>query len=215
MHAKTSFSRWKQTKNSWKTSSQETSHGSFNMVRKQNNRVISGSVSLPRPKKTRMQCSQVKVMLITFFDHQEMVYHEFVPQGQTVNQHFYKEVLTRQQNSSKTKSFLGRKNLALASRQCSCLHSPQHETVLGLKRNHHVASSTLFARLSPCDFFLFLKLKGILKGARYQEVEDIKTSVTRHFKTITKKEFSQCFNAWSKRMEKCNKAYEKYFEGDK
>ena len=42
-----------------------------------------------------MQCSQMKVMLITFFDHQGMVHYEFVPQGQTVNQHFYKEVLTR------------------------------------------------------------------------------------------------------------------------
>ena len=53
------------------------------------------SVSSPRPKKAHMQCSQVKVMLITFFDHQGMVHYEFVPQGQTVNQHFYKEVLTR------------------------------------------------------------------------------------------------------------------------
>ena len=53
------------------------------------------SVSSPRPKKARMQRSQVKVMLITFFDHQEMVHHEFVPQGKTVNQHFYTEVLTR------------------------------------------------------------------------------------------------------------------------
>ena len=49
----------------------------------------------PRPKKAYMQCSLVKVMLITFFDHQGMVHHEFVPRGQTVNQHFYKEVLTR------------------------------------------------------------------------------------------------------------------------
>ena len=51
------------------------------------------SVSSPRPKKARMQRSQVKVMLITFFDHQGMVHHEFVPQRQTVNQHFHKEVL--------------------------------------------------------------------------------------------------------------------------
>ena len=36
----------------------------------------------------------VKVMLIAFFDHQGLIHHEFVPQGQTVNQHFYKEVLS-------------------------------------------------------------------------------------------------------------------------
>ena len=37
------------------------------------------SVSSPRPKKSRMQRSQVKAILITFFDHQGMVHHEFVP----------------------------------------------------------------------------------------------------------------------------------------
>ena len=37
------------------------------------------SVSLPRPKKACMQHSQVNMMLITFFDHQEMVHHKFVP----------------------------------------------------------------------------------------------------------------------------------------
>ena len=42
--------------------------------------------TLPRPKKAHMQQLQVKVMLITFFDHHGMVHHEFVPQGQTVNQ---------------------------------------------------------------------------------------------------------------------------------
>ena len=61
------------------------------------------SVSLFRPKKALMQHSLVKVMLITFFDHQGMVHHEFVPQGQTVNQHFYKEVLTRLVNKIRQK----------------------------------------------------------------------------------------------------------------
>ena len=50
----------------------------------------------PRPKKARMSRSRVKVMLIVFFDHKGLVHHEFVPQGQTVDQHFYnKEVLSR------------------------------------------------------------------------------------------------------------------------
>jgi len=83
------------------------------MIRKQNDRVVSEKCVLSQPKKARMQRSQVKVILISFFDHQGMVHHEFVPQGQTVNQHFYKEVLTHQQNSSKTKSFLGRKTRIL------------------------------------------------------------------------------------------------------
>ena len=144
-------------------------------------------MSSPRPKKAHMQRSQVKVMLITFFDHQEMVHHEFDPQGQTVNQHFYKEVLTRLVNKSrqKTKSFLGRKNLDLASRQCSYPHSPQRETALGLYRNHHDALSTLLAGLGHlCDFLLFPKLKGILKGTRFQGVKDSSSSSSKVYSTL-------------------------------
>ena len=40
----------------------------------------------PRPKKARMQKSQVKVMLITFFDHQGMVHHEYERMYHTIRQ---------------------------------------------------------------------------------------------------------------------------------
>ena len=56
MHAKTSFNRWKQTKNSWKASSQETSHGSFNMIRKQNDKVVNGKLC-PRPDQEKPACT--------------------------------------------------------------------------------------------------------------------------------------------------------------
>ena len=157
------------------------------------------SVFLPRPKKARMQCSQVKVMLITFFDNHEMVHHEFVPQGQTVNQHFYKEVLSDssgQQNLSKTK----KKNWAGKTWILHHDNAPTH-TALSVKQFlvlkeittlHHPPYSP---DLAPCNFVLFPKLKGILKGTRFQGVEDIKTSVTKYLKTITKEKFSQCFKA--------------------
>ena len=172
-------------------------------------------MSSPRPKKTRMQRSQMKVMLITFFDHQGMVHHEFVPQGQTVIQHFFKEVPTRLVNKirQKRRASWGRKNLDLASRQCSCPHSVKQFLVSKeITMLHH---PPYLPNLAPCDFFLFPKLKWILKGTHFQGVEDIKTSMTRHLKTITKDEFSECFKAWSKRMEKCIKANGEYFEGDK
>jgi hypothetical protein len=37
----------------------------------------------------------VKVMLIVFFDMEGIVHYEYVPQGQTVNQQFYLQVLKR------------------------------------------------------------------------------------------------------------------------
>ena len=57
--------------------------------------------------------------------------------------------------------------------------------------------------LAPCDYFLFPKLKGTIKGTRFEGVEDIKSNVTSFLKRITKEDFAECFQAWRRRMEKC------------
>ena len=51
------------------------------------------SVMLPKPKKARQSKSKVKVMLITFLNVRGIIHSEFLPQGQTINQQVYKEVL--------------------------------------------------------------------------------------------------------------------------
>jgi len=51
--------------------------------------------SSPRAKKARQVNSNIKTMLISFFDIDELVRHEFIPTGQTVNKEFYKTVLHR------------------------------------------------------------------------------------------------------------------------
>uniref|UniRef100_A0A8C4Q5Q6 Mos1 transposase HTH domain-containing protein n=1 Tax=Eptatretus burgeri TaxID=7764 RepID=A0A8C4Q5Q6_EPTBU len=51
------------------------------------------SPASPRPKKARMSKSKVNVMLIAFFDIKGIVHFEFLPQGQTVNQYMYKEIV--------------------------------------------------------------------------------------------------------------------------
>ena len=53
------------------------------------------STGTPPSKKVRRQTSTTKTMIIVFFDARGIVHHEFVPQGQTVNQEVYISVLRR------------------------------------------------------------------------------------------------------------------------
>jgi CRISPR/Cas system-associated protein Csm6 len=46
-------------------------------------------------QKVRMQKSWVKTMLTAFFNAKGITHHEFVPEKQTVNGKFYKEVIKR------------------------------------------------------------------------------------------------------------------------
>ena len=48
-----------------------------------------------RPKKVLQVQSNVKVLLTVFYDCNDMVHHEFLPQGRTVNREYYLEVMSR------------------------------------------------------------------------------------------------------------------------
>ena len=47
--------------------------------------------------------------------------------------------------------------------------------------------------LAPCDFFLFPRLKKVLKGHRFETTEDIKRNSTKTLFDIPKKEFAKYF----------------------
>ena len=68
--------------------------------------------------------------------------------------------------------------------------------------------------LAPCDYFVFPKLKGTIKGTRFEGVENIKSNVTSFLKRITKEDFAECFQVWRRRMEKCTEVQGGNFEGN-
>ena len=56
--------------------------------------------------------------------------------------------------------------------------------------------------LAPCDFFLFPKLKEVIKGTRFQDSEAIKIAVTRELRAVPDESFQECMEAWQMRLEK-------------
>jgi len=53
--------------------------------------------------------------------------------------------------------------------------------------------------LAPAEFFLFSKLKTILKGRRYKTIEKIQEYAKRKRRAITESAFQEAFQQWKKR----------------
>ncbi len=67
--------------------------------------------------------------------------------------------------------------------------------------------------LAPCDYFLFPKLKSLLRGHRFQSLEDMKTGVLRTLRSISADDFGEAITSMPIRWMKCIKAGGDYFEG--
>ena len=68
--------------------------------------------------------------------------------------------------------------------------------------------------LSPCDFFLFPRLKNHLKGRHFGTLDNIEKSITDELKGIPAEAFQHCYEQWKQRLRRCVAAKGNYFEGD-
>ena len=64
--------------------------------------------------------------------------------------------------------------------------------------------------LAPCDFCLFLKLRGY----HYKTIEEMKEAVTKVIDTLTHQDFHGAFQKLLEQFNKCIEAGGAYFEGD-
>ena len=62
--------------------------------------------------------------------------------------------------------------------------------------------------LAPCDFWLFIKLRG----CRYETIEVMKEAVTKVIDTLTQEDFVGAFQKLLERYNKCITAGGDYFE---
>jgi len=57
--------------------------------------------------------------------------------------------------------------------------------------------------LSPCDFFLFPKLKFNLKGRHFGTVKNIEKAVTDQLKAIPVSDYQRSYEEWEQRLRRC------------
>ena len=153
-------------------------------------------------------------MLVSFYDSKGIIYHQFVPQGQTVTGSFYLSVLeslwkrirrVRPEYSAPGSWFLLHDNAPvhravavqefLAQKQVCVLNHPPYSP-----------------DLSPCDYFLFSKLKLPLKGCLFEDVQDIQGAVTSSLRAIPQEDVQMSFQSLLDRATRCIDAEGMYFE---
>ena len=145
-----------------------------------------------------------------------IVHFEFLPQGQTVNQYVYKEILRRLMRLVQDKSMdLWENNAWVLHHDNAPAHSALSIRQFLAERNIPTLEQPPYSPdLAPCDFFLFPKLKGVIKGTRFPDVEAIKRAMTTELQRILEETFRGCIEAWKKTMDKCVRLEGNYFEGD-
>ena len=138
---------------------------------------------LYQTKKARQSKSTNKLLMIPFFYSTGMVYMHWVPTGLTVNKEYYVEVLKEFR-----KRFLEKRPALFKSAQWHFHqdNAPVHNTILvtdyltkvGIKTVPHPPYSL---NLAPCDFCLF----PMLRGYRYETIEEMKGAVPKVIDTLT------------------------------
>ena len=149
----------------------------------------------PRPKMGRQVRSKTKVMLLAFFDSEGIIHHKYASDRQTINKEFYMEVLQHLRESVCRKRpekwrdgnwILHHDNAPAHTSHLVQLFLAKHSTTQ-LQQLPYSPDLTL------CDFFLFPRLKKVLKGNRYEATEDIKRNSAKALLDIPKDEFTKCF----------------------
>ena len=170
----------------------------------------------PRKQKARMSKSKFKAMMIVFFDIRSVTYIDWVPECQTVNQVYYKSVLTTLRESVRRKRPDMWKNASWILHQDN---APAHNALSAkrylAKNNISVMEHPPYSPdLAPCDFFLFPKIKSALKGTWFESVDAVKAKATQLLNSITQDNLQHCFQRWKIRMKRCRDRGGDYIEGD-
>lgn len=90
--------------------------------------------------------------------------------------------------------------ISTSSRQCPlpyCQHCPW---VFGQTQHRSFASPPYSPDLAPCDFFLFPKMKKLLRGRRFTDEKDVRAAVDDSLRHVCKDGLDHVFEKWETRL---------------
>jgi hypothetical protein len=169
-------------------------------------------VHLAAKKRARVIQKSRSCSLFVFFIFQEWsmtnLFHRV-----TVNAAFYVEVLNRLRECVQRvrPELWAEKNWIPASQQCTLAFGTYCASVFRQKDMITTDHPSYLPDLAPCNFFLFSKVKTIMRGGYFGDVNSIKCETTRLLKNLTSQDMQHCFLQWKQRWAKCIHSGEEYF----
>ncbi len=169
-----------------------------------------------RPQKPQRSIATGKVMVVTFFDSQGLIYREFVHRPVTINQIVFRQIITRFdiacQNRQPRGTVRGRRFIHMdnASSHTASL-TLQHLRNLGWTVLPHPPYSP---DLAPNDFWLYPRIKKGLKGCKFHTTQELEEAFDEEVADICVDEYWACLlHKWPARWRKCLAQQGRYFEG--
>jgi len=131
-----------------------------------------------------------------------------------VNSEYYKGLLEHLRNDVRKKQPEKWANIFIPDHDTPCHTSLLVWQFLSNKNIMVCPHPPYLPDLTPCDFWLFPKVKMTMKGKRFESFQDTEAATTAQLKTLTKEDFQNCFRKWQERWDKCVQSKREYFEGD-
>ena len=168
-----------------------------------------------RPVIARRCKTSNRMLYAIFFDSKGAVLQILVPKGSSVTGKFYRESVLTQ-----VVDFYQKRRLRTGVPGIKLLHdnAAGHKSTTvqeylkecGLDVLDHPPYSP---DLSPCDFWLFPRLKEMLVGHRFESRCGIGSAVYQCLQHIRKEDYQAAFQKWVDRCRMCLEADGAYFEG--
>ena len=139
------------------------------------------------------------------------------PSGHSITRTFYKSNMLK-----KVKKYYVKRRPKTGIRNICLIHdnAPAHKSkivqdYLRVESIKQLPHQPYYPDLSPCDFFLFPRLKKMLSGRSYGSSSALGSAVYRCLNSIPRTDYFAAFRSWISRLEKSISVKGEYFDGIK
>ena len=168
-----------------------------------------------RPCIAKRSTSSKRMLYAIFFNSSGSVVQVPCLSVHTVTGRFYKNFVLKkvQEFYNKKRPSKGRSGVHLLHDNASSHKCEVIKSFLASEKVKVLNHPPYSPHLSPCDFFLFPRLKKMLSGNKYTSRSSLGSAIYQCLQQTPKDNYLSASRDWVKRLQKCVSVKGEYFEG--